>query len=69
VGDEVLQLVQMMDGINRYRFRNDPHLLVVWEAAKHVVTGPQPKTEAPAAPAAPSQPGTSGQTGEVKPAA
>jgi hypothetical protein len=69
VSEEVLQLVQMMDGINRYRFRNDPHLLVAREAAKHVVTGPQPKEETPTTPAGPSQPGTGGQTGEVKPAA
>ncbi|MEP6689463.1 MAG: hypothetical protein ABJC36_14025 [Gemmatimonadales bacterium] len=69
VSDEVLQLVQMMNGINRYRFRGDPHLLVAWEAAKHVVSGPQVKSEAPAAPEAPSQPGTGGQTEEVKPAA
>jgi len=69
VGDEVLQLVQMMDGINRYRFRNDPHLLVAWEAAKHVVTGPQPKNETSTTPAPPSEPATTGQAGEVKPAA
>ena len=56
VSDEVMQLVDMMDGINRYRFRNDPHLVVAWEAARHVVTGPQPKTETTVA-------------GEVKPAA
>jgi hypothetical protein len=69
VSDEVVQLVQMMDGINRYRFRGDPHLLVAWEAARHVVTGPQPKIEAPKAPTEPTQPGTNGPTGEVKPAA
>jgi len=69
VSDEVVQLVQMMDGINRYRFRGDPHLLVAWEAARHVVSGPQPRSETPADPAAPSQPGSTGPTGEVKPAA
>jgi len=69
VSDEVVQLVQMMDGINRYRFRGDPHLLVAWEAARHVVSGPQPKDETPAAPVAPSQSGANGQPGEVKPAA
>jgi hypothetical protein len=69
VSEDVLQLVAMMDGINRYRFRNAPHLLVAWEAAKHVVTGPQPKIETPATPAQPAQPGTTGQAGEVKPAA
>ncbi len=36
--DELVQLVDMMDGINRYRLRNDPPLLVAWDAAKHVVT-------------------------------
>jgi hypothetical protein len=68
--EELLQLVEMMDGINRYRFRTDPHLMVAWDAAKHVVTGPQAKEEAPTAPATPAGPGGSaGQTGEVKPAA
>ncbi len=67
VSEDVLQLVAMMNGINRYRFRNQPHLLVAWETAKHVVTGPQPK--APATPAQPAQPGTTGQAEEVKPSA
>jgi hypothetical protein len=68
--EELLQLVDMMDGINRYRFRNDRQLLAAWDAARHVVTGPQAKDEVPAAPATPAQPGgTAGQTGEVKPAA
>jgi hypothetical protein len=69
VSDEVVQLVQMMDGINRYRFKGDPHLLATWEAAKHVVSGPQVKAEAPVAPAGSLEAGTSGQSGEVKPAA
>ena len=69
VSDEVVQLVQMMDGINRYRFRGDPHLLVAWEAARHVVSGPQARSETPADSAAPSPPDSTGPTGEVKPAA
>ena len=69
VSDEVVQLVQMMDGINRYRFRGDPHLLVAWEAARHVVSGPQAKPETPTDSTAPSQPGSAGPTDEVKPAA
>jgi len=69
VSEEVLQLVQMMDGINRYRFRGDPHLLVTWEAAKHVVSGPQVKSDGPVVPAPAEGPGSSGQAGEVKPAA
>jgi hypothetical protein len=60
--DEVLQLVAMMDGINRYRFQKEPQLLVAWEAARHVVSGPQAaKEEVPVTPPA--------QAGEVKPAA
>ena len=69
MSEEVLQLVQMMDGINRYRFRGDPHLLVTWEAAKHVVSGPQVKSDGPVAPTPAEGPGSSGQAGEVKPAA
>jgi hypothetical protein len=70
VGEEVLLLVGMMDGINRYRFRNDPHRLVAWDAAKHVASGPQPKGEVRVDGATtPAGPGTGGQLGEVKPAA
>ena len=39
VSDEIMQLVTMMDGVNRYRFEREPQLLVAWESAKHVVTG------------------------------
>jgi hypothetical protein len=68
--EELLQLVRMLDGINRYRFRNDPHLLVAWQAARHVVSGPQTKEEQaveenPGTPPGPVQSGP----GEVKPAA
>ena len=41
VGEEVVQLVEMMDGLNRYRFQKEPQLLVAWEAARHVVSRPQ----------------------------
>lgn len=64
LSDEVMRLVGMLDGINRYRFERDPQVLVAWKSAKHVVSGPQ--TEAGPAPGpAPDQP----PTGEVKPAA
>jgi hypothetical protein len=70
VSEEILQLVGMMDGINRYRFGNDPDLLVAWDAAKHVASGPQPKAEAPAdGVGTPAGTGAGGQPGEVKPAA
>ena len=43
LSDEISRLVGMLDGFNRYRFHLDPELIVAWESAKHVVTGPQPK--------------------------
>jgi hypothetical protein len=68
VSEEVVQLVEMMDGLNRYRFQKEPQLLVAWEAARHVVTGPQAAgKEAGAAGAAPVTPPE--QAGEVQPAA
>ena len=65
VSDEIMELVDVIDGINRYRFKDQPELLDAWKSARHVVTGPQTaKDDAPAAAA--SVPGSSA---EVKPAA
>jgi hypothetical protein len=77
VSEEVLQVVEMMDGLNRYRFQKEPQLLVAWESARHVVSGPQAavKEEAPVTPpvTTPVQAGEPVtppvQAGEVKPAA
>jgi hypothetical protein len=65
LSDEVMRLVRMLDGINRYRFERDPQLLVAWKTAKHVMSGPQVETAAPAPMPGPTTPAT----GEVKPAA
>ena len=67
LGDEVIRLVGILDGINRYRFEREPEKLIAWESARHVVVGPQAeaKEENPAAPSGPAQAGP----GEVKPAA
>lgn len=68
LGDEVMQLVSMLDGINRYRFDREPELLVAWKSARHVVSGPHAPAdseETAATPAEPAQP----VPGEVKPAA
>ena len=43
LSDDILRLVGILDGFNRYRFHHDRELIVAWESAKHVVTGPQPK--------------------------
>ncbi|MEO7987868.1 MAG: hypothetical protein ABI766_15185, partial [Gemmatimonadales bacterium] len=37
--DEVVRLVGMLDGLNRYRFDREPQLLAAWESARHVVAG------------------------------
>lgn len=67
---EVIRLVEMLDGLNRYRFDREPQLLAAWETAKHVVTGPQPPEEVEGAPVTPT-PAVLAQpvAGEVKPAA
>ena len=67
LSDEVMQLVGILDGINRYRFAREPQLLAAWDRAKHVVGGSQVEAPAsmPEVPATPPEP----VTGEVKPAA
>jgi hypothetical protein len=51
VSDEVMQLVEMLDGLNRYRFAREAELLAAWESARHVVVGSrgEGKEEPPAA--------------------
>ena len=53
LSDEISRLVGMLDGFNRYRFHLDPELIVAWESAKHVVTGPQPKETVATTPVTP----------------
>jgi hypothetical protein len=50
LSDEIVRLVGMLDGINRNRFHRDPELIVAWESAKHVVSGPQVKEAEPTSP-------------------
>lgn len=52
LSDEIMRLVGMLDGFNRYRFHHDPELIVAWESAKHVVSGPQVKETEPTTPVA-----------------
>ncbi len=63
VADEVVQVVRVMDGLNRYRFMRDPELLAAWESASNVLASPRngaPKPGPGSEPAA---------GGEVRPAA
>jgi hypothetical protein len=36
IADEVVQIVQALDGLIRYRFANDPEALAAWESASNV---------------------------------
>jgi hypothetical protein len=61
VGDEVVQIVKVIDGLNRFRFANDPNLLAAWRAASNVIGPPRPNHE--------STPPEPSAGGEIKPAA
>jgi len=63
VSDELMQLVDMLDGLNRYRFGGKAELMAAWESARNVVAGPRAAETAPAGERA--QPGA----GDVRPAA
>ncbi|HEY9014724.1 MAG TPA: hypothetical protein VIM84_06650 [Gemmatimonadales bacterium] len=63
LADELLQVVRLMDGSNRYRFPSDPESLAQWESARNVI-GP-PRGQSVARSDGPPPP----QGGEVKPAA
>ena len=63
VADEIVEVVNMMDGYNRVRFADDDEMLAAWESASNVFGGPR-GTTTPAESGTPSAPG-----GEVKPAA
>jgi hypothetical protein len=62
LADECMMIMNLLDGLNRYRFQKDPALRAAWKSARHVVTGPV-TAEEKAADASASVPG------EVKPAA
>ncbi len=65
VADEVVQVVKVMDGLNHFRFANDPEALGAWESASNAfrpsrssgIKPPPPPAEPPAG------------SGEIKPAA
>jgi hypothetical protein len=62
VSDEVMRLVEMLDGLNRYRFGGKAERLAAWESARNLVAGPRAAAGAPAE--APETP-----AGGVRPAA
>jgi len=60
VADEIYQIVQVMDGLNRYRFMNDPELLAGWDSASNVLAAPKSSKPGPDTPPT---------GGEIRPAA
>jgi len=63
VADEVLEVVKVMDGLNRFRFGTDSELLASWESASNIFAAPHPAEEKPAPVA------TLPAAGDVRPAA
>jgi hypothetical protein len=63
VSDEVMRLVSLLDGLNRYRFSGNAEMRAAWESARNVVSGPSTAEEEPAEGVAPTV------EGEVRPAA
>ena len=41
LGEELTQIVRLMDGTNRYRFSDDPNALAEWENASNLVGPPR----------------------------
>lgn len=39
---EIMEVVQLFDGLNRYRFRTDAELRAEWESARNIVAAPSP---------------------------
>jgi len=62
VADEVVEIVRVLDGLNRFRFADDPDLFTAWRAASNVVGPPKPAEKTTSPEARPS-------SGEIKPAA
>lgn len=49
VSDEVMQLVELLDGLNRYRFGGNAELRAAWESTRKVVVGPRSAEQLPVA--------------------
>jgi hypothetical protein len=50
LGDEIMRIVAILDGFNRYRFYRSPELVAAWESAKHLVGEAQGKDKEPGEP-------------------
>jgi hypothetical protein len=63
VTGQMMEIVRVLDGINRYRFGKDPEAMAEWNAAKHIPG--RPSSRAPSPPPGPTTP----KPGDVAPAA
>ena len=61
LGDEVVDIVQVMDALNRFRFADQAAVLAEWESVSNVIGPPRPASDEPATPPIAG--------GEIKPAA
>jgi len=57
VSDQLMQLVDMLDGLNRYRFGGKAELIAAWESARNVVAGPRAAEAAAGGPTPPAESG------------
>lgn len=64
VTDELLELVELLNTFNRYRFRGDPELAAAWESARTVLGPGRARRETPA-----PEVGATPPVGDVAPAA
>jgi hypothetical protein len=42
MSSEIMEVVQLFDGLNRYRFRTNVDLRAAWESARNIVAAPRP---------------------------
>ena len=55
VTEELMELVGLLDGLNRYRFRNNAELAAAWVSARNVVGAPRPAEPTPPAASSPPE--------------
>ena len=64
MAEELIQVVRLMDGLNRYRFADDADSLAEWVSASNTVARSGGRVAVDVGP-----PATLSQGGEIKPAA
>jgi hypothetical protein len=65
VATEIVEIVKVLDGFNRYQFRAEPKLQGAWDSAKNILGRTRPRVTKPSVEGGDTSP----QAGEVAPAA